>query len=115
MLTSHWMKAAAVSLYIIAAAWVLTRCDRLMAPAPTQKAASHPAKIAIVTDEEDQKESAAVLSLEAKLRARKRKAHDEATAARRARYQALESDLQEMIKTDLPAALAELAQAAMRY
>jgi hypothetical protein len=108
MLASHWMKAAAVFLYIIATAWVLTQCDRLMEPAPNHKTptAKHDARKDVAS---------AALSEPARLRDIKRRAHDEAVAKRRARYRALEADLLEMIKTDLPAALAELAHAAIRY
>ena len=116
MLASDWMKTLALLVYLLATAWVLSQCDRILAPAdrkpPQTLSISDPAG----SDAKSPKETpAAQISEEAKMRAENRKAHWQELARRRARYLALEADLADMIKNDLPAALAELASNALRY
>jgi hypothetical protein len=116
MLVSHWMKVLALCLYLIATAWVLSQCDRLMAPAATEKGQPKTAAMAVATTDDSLKEEAASpMSKQAKRRADKRKAHQTALAERRAWHQPLEAELLDMISNDIPVALAELAQAAIRY
>jgi hypothetical protein len=112
MLAAHWIKAAAILLYLLAIAWVLGQCERLLAPAkpPEPDAAAKPAN-----SKPDATPAGTPVSEQAKLRAEKRKAHEDELAKRQAQYLALEADLAGMIQSDIPAALAELAQAAARY
>ena len=111
-----WMRAGAILLHLVATAWVLSQCDRLMKPADQTKAHPKAASHAMPAKEQGGQDDAKTgMSEQAKLRAEKRKKHEDALAQHRAQYLALEADLAAMIQTDIPAALGELANAAQRY
>ena len=68
-----------------------------------------------VKEEPPKDDASRVMDHHAKLRAEKRKAHEQKLARQRAEHQALERDLVTMIQTDIPSALAELVKAASRF
>jgi hypothetical protein len=115
MLASHWLQAMAVILYVVATAWVLNSCDRSLAPAKQTQAKPGPALPTAPAGQPPKDTSQPELSEDRKRRITERQAESENRVKRRVRYRALEVDLAAMIKTDLPAALQELAEAATRY
>lgn len=127
MLVSHWAKAIAIFVHLFATAWVLSQCERLSRPAQSAgqaKAVTLPAtgkhdgraeKLPTSAHRKDEDMAPAFVSPEARRRAQLRKAHAEALAERRVRYQALEAELVELSEKDIPGVLAELAQAVVRY
>jgi hypothetical protein len=110
MLASHWMKFAAVFLWFGATLLVLSHCSRLMGPGSQAEKEPPPGL------EKATKEGGKIPAAERKRQLdEERKAHEHQRAREQAEYRRLEAILLAMLKTDIPPALDELAEAAAAY
>jgi len=109
MLVAHWMKAAAIFIYVAATAFVLSQCNRLLGPPRLATAIPEPR----VEDKETVPPSPILQRAEE--RARERKEHVKVLARQHAEHLRLEAHLVDMLQSDIPAALADFAGAAVRF